>query len=211
MTRKVLTVEEALGPQNRGAVLDPLLRTLSQEQLKDIYEWRKDILGKVDPRIGLQFAPDSPMPWLNPTRMKLNLGTYRQFSVESWITVSDPSDPERHRSEFCMPLHLVKVKNVDFLYAPFVLNKVPVPLEALRNWRDCLKPTTGIACVVIEDQGLRIKKGLPFDTTVQVLYEKNLRDLMLEAGFVDLCKVNFDRFDLCGKEDYYVGFFGYMS
>lgn len=211
MARKIITLRDALGPQNRGSVLDPRLRSLTQTQLREIFEWRRDVLGPIDPRIGLQFTPDSELPWQNPLKMKVNLGTYRAFSVEGWLNIADPADPNRHKAEFCMPVHLVKVTGIDFIYAPFILHKVPDPLAALRNWKDCLRRVTGILCLLIEDQDLRMRKGLEFNYTTPIYNEARLRQVMTEAGFVDLCKVNISRFDLCGDEDYYVGFFGYVS
>lgn len=103
------------------------------------------------------------------------------------------------------------MRDIDFLYAPFVLNSMPDPLAALRAWKDCLSPVRGVACVVIEDQIRLLRTGLPFDLTAPVRDEPALRKVMHDAGFVDMCAVNFDRFDLCGKQDHYAGFFGFTS
>lgn len=209
MSRK-LTIGQALGPQHKGTFpLEKLL--LTDQKIRELYDYRMDVLRKIDPRLGLSFAPDSTLPWLNPARIKIHLGRFKAFSVEGWMNVCDPSDPDP-RSEFMMPLDLLKLKEetVDFISAPFVIHRFANPVNAIRNWLACLR-STGSLFIAIEDQYELLRAGHRFELDGHCKTEDALKKTMIEAGCHDLVRANFEKFDLVGYQPFYRGYFAFKT
>lgn len=183
--------------------------SLSEGQRRVLYEYRKDVLEKIDPRLGLQFYPDSEFSWLRPDTVKINLGARREFSARGWLQVGPGK-------EFDMPIHLLRLAAAaDFIYAPFVVEKLAqdLVLPALRAWRDSLKHD-GNLCVIIDDQEKRLRLGMPFESHSSsgfVRYGHQLRYLLGEAGFRTILDVDFRIFDLCGRGANHTGFFCFKS
>lgn len=198
--KRRFTMEDAVGTVNRG-VLNPDLDERSRQIL---YEYRNDT-GLAKQGLGLQFTPDAPEVWLNPQKIKLNLGSYRDFSAPRWINVAGPRDPKR---EFNMPLDRLQLKesSVDFIYAPFLIETMPSPLQAARYWRDALK-VGGVLAAVINDRDKLIAQGRPFGHTR--LGGRDLMRMLEDAGFEypKMEPINFRRFSLAGNDPGHLGYF----
>jgi len=168
-----------------------------------------DVLRRIDPRLGLQFYPDPQFSWLRRDTVKVNLGEYREFSAPGWFQVGPGK-------EFSMPVHLLDLRGTaDFIYAPFVLEKIPSDLliPALRAWRDSLK-NDGNLCIVIDDDDKRIRLGMPFNRLLAdrfVNCGSQVRRLLGEAEFKTIIDIDFRIFDLCGHEPNYTGFFSFKQ
>ena len=195
--KRELTETEALGPQNKG-IVNP---TLDERQKELLREYRMD--AKLDPRVGLQFTPEPDLPWLRFDTVKLNLGTYREFTTPGWINVAGLNDERR---DFNLPMDELNLQPscVDFLYAPYILDSLLAPLNTLRRWRDMLKPH-GVLAVVVSDRDELIRQGRRFE---QARFNKTeLAHLIEDAGYSDWREIDFRTFDLCGNDSANVGFF----
>jgi len=195
--KRELTETEVLGPQNKG-IVNP---TLDERQKELLREYRMD--AKLDPRIGLQFTPESDLPWLRPDTVKINLGTYRNFTTPGWFNVAGENEERR---DFNLPLDQLKLQaeSIDFIYAPFIINELIAPVNMLRMWRDSLKPH-GILALVISDRDELIRQGRKFD---RARFSKTeLAHAIEDAGFSDWREIDFRAFDLCGNDSANVGFF----
>jgi hypothetical protein len=195
--KRELSETEALGQQNRG-IVNP---ALTEDQKALLYEYRMD--AKLDPRIGLQFTPESDLPWLRPDTVKINLGTYRNFTTPGWFNVAGENEERR---DFNLPLDQLKLQaeSIDFIYAPFIINELIAPVNMLRMWRDSLKPH-GVLALVISDRDELIRQGRKFD---RARFSKTeLAHAIEDAGFSDWREIDFRAFDLCGNDSANVGFF----
>lgn len=195
--KRELSEAEALGPQNKG-IVNP---TLDEKQKNLLYEFRMD--AKLDPRIGLQFTPESDLPWLTPSTVKINLGTYRDFTTTGWFNIAGENDERR---DFNLPLDQLKLQpeSIDFIYAPYILDGLIAPVNMLRLWRDSLKPH-GVVAVVVSDRDELIRQGRKFEAAR--FNKTELAHAIEDAGFSDWAEIDFRAFDLCGNDSANVGFF----
>ena len=195
--KRELSETEALGQQNRG-IVNP---ALTEDQKALLYEYRMD--AKLDPCVGLQFTPESDLPWLRPDTVKLNLGVYRQFTTPGWFNIGDVDQEKR---DFNVPLGELNLtaESVDFIFAAFCLETLLYPLRALRMWRDILKPK-GILAVSIHDRDELIRTGRRFECAR--FNDAELARLLREAGFEKLVPIDFRTFDLAGADPAYKGYF----
>jgi hypothetical protein len=135
--------------------------------------------------------------------VKLNLGTYREFTTPGWINVAGLNDERR---DFNLPMDELSLQSscVDFLYAPYILDSLLAPLNTLRRWRDMLKPQ-GVLAIVVSDRDELIRQGRRFDAAR--FNKTELGHLLEDAGFSDWREIDFRAFDLCGSDSANVGFF----
>jgi hypothetical protein len=199
-SKKPLTTEEALGQQNEGMHVPEL----TQEQKKLLHEYRHD-LGLAEQGLGLQAMLEPPEIWLREDTVKLNLGTYKNFSTRGWINIASPGEEKR---DFHLPLDQLRLapESANFIYAPFALETLKAPLQALRYWRDSLK-CGGELAVVINDRDELIRLGRKFEAAR--FNGPELLRLLCEAGFDanKMLPINFRTFDLAGDDPAYRGYF----
>lgn len=200
---KEVTVEEALGPQNKGVIPPDIT---DQKSLKLLREYRMDVVDKIHPDLGLQHVEDSPFPWISDHTVKLNLGSYREFATFGWINIGLPGGEKRQFNVALEELKGLAPMSVDFIFAPFVLDKVADPERCLKIWRGVLK-ASGCIAVVIEDRDKKIKEGGGFEACR--FNEEELRRAMEGAGYTDLVKIGFNWFSLAGEDSCYSGFIGF--
>lgn len=207
--KKPLTDEEALGEQNRGAPVP----FLTGQQKKILHEFRHDEKGLsgrslADEGLGLQFTPDPTEPWLNPNWIKLNLGTYRNFTTTGWINIASPGDAKRDFNLDYMSLWRVTPESFHFIYAPYILDEVDNPPAFLRLLRDLTK-RGGVVGVVIENRDELIRLGRRFDKARFNTAE--LKRLLYATGFKEMGEIDFRVFDLAGGDPANTGFFAQRS
>lgn len=199
-----LTLDKALGPQNRGMEIPKEVEAaLTPREVKDLHEFRMDVVDKIAPGAGLQFTEDSIAPWCNDRAIKLNLGDYREFPAYGWINIGHSTDGKK---QFNIDLQKLVLSpyTVDFIYAPFVLEKVENPVAALRAWRAGLKQS-GFVAVVIEDLDKLLRAGRKFERARFNLGQ--LKKMLAEAGYSKVYEINFNMFDLAGDDPGYSGCF----
>lgn len=196
--KKPLSDEEALGRQNRG-VRTP---TLAEEEKKLLYEYRHDM--RLPENVGMQFVPDSDLPWLREDVLKLNLGTYRKFTAGSWIQVARPNEEKR---DFNIPYEAlagVQKEKFQFVYAPYILSEVENPAKLVELLHDLLT-YRGVLGVVEYDRDELIRQGRGFENARFNLSE--LGRLIQHAEFADWAEIDFREFDLAGGDSAHIGFF----
>ena len=207
--KKSLTDEEALGRQGRGVSVP----SLTDKERKILYEYRHDEKGLsgrslADEGLGLQFTPDPTEPWLNPNWIKLNLGTYRNFTTAGWINIATPQDSIRDFNIPYMRLGYVNPESFHFIYAPYLVDVVENPLNFLRLLHDLTK-RGGVVGVVTENRDELIRWGRRFDKARFNTAE--LERILREAGFKEMGEIDFRVFDLAGGDPANTGFFAQRS
>ena len=113
---------------------------------------------------------------------------------------------DQERRDFNISFDELKLKPscVDFIYAPYILDRLREPLNTMRSWHDTLKPH-GVLAVVTSDRDELIRQGRKF---AGARFNKTeLAHLIEDAGFRDWREVNFREFDLCGEDSANAGFF----